>query len=42
MAVQYLLAVRGDTRSHDMQMGIICIIVGIDQQGLSFLAISHF
>ena len=42
MVMQYLSTVWGDARSDDMQMGVVGIIVGIDQQRLSFLSISHF
>ena len=42
MVVLYLVTIGGYSRSHNVQVRIVCIVVGIDEPGLSGFGITHF
>ena len=42
MVVVYLLSIRSHTAGNDMDMVIVCVVVGIDEHGLALLTIAHF
>ena len=42
MVVLYLASIGRDSRSHNVQVRIVCIVVGIDEPGLSGFCITHF
>ena len=42
VAVGYLPAVRGNTRGDDVQVGVVGVMVGVDEPRLSGFGISHF
>ncbi len=42
MVVLYLATVGRHSRSNDVQVCVVCIVMGIDEPGLSGLGIPHF
>ena len=42
MVVVYLLSIRSHTAGNDMDMVIVCVVMGIDEHRLALLTIAHF
>ena len=42
VVVVNFMAIRCNSARHDMNMVVVSIVVGIDEQGLAFFTISHF